>query len=165
MVILKLPDEIEKLRKGNRIVAEILGELPLGEDALELVADEPGGPTDTADATDPSGTDAADGGDTSDTADASGDAGAFALTRLVITHCVIDAQPASVPVVRERSSNVSGLPPGPSEAERTLTVPLPATRGRANGATLFAASVPPSASRISRAATTASAAASRPSPS
>lgn len=27
MVILKLPDEIEKLRKGNRIVAEILGEL------------------------------------------------------------------------------------------------------------------------------------------
>ena len=28
-----------------------------------------------------------------------GDDGAFDLTRLIITHCVIDAQPASLPVV------------------------------------------------------------------
>ena len=59
--------------RQRRLSAVPADELPLGEDALELVADEPGGPTDTPDATDPSGTDAADGGDTSDTADASGE--------------------------------------------------------------------------------------------
>ena len=53
MVILKLPDEIEKLRTSNRIVAEILAELrervkpgvtTRELDALseELVAEEPG---------------------------------------------------------------------------------------------------------------------------